>query len=177
LECQNRAQIEFVRRGVIVTLLLVAGNDKGCYMNEKILFVDDDPDIVRLVKETLLDEGFDFVSAEDGKGGIREAQTSHPDLIILDMQLPDIDGFEVCRRLKADKQCKDIPIIMLTGRFKKTADKVDGLEGGADDYVLKPFEIEELLARIRAVLREYKHFGPKHLVKDHLDELRRKKND
>ncbi|NIM02694.1 response regulator [bacterium] len=146
-------------------------------MNEKILFVDDDPDIVRLVKETLLDEGFDFVSAEDGKGGIREAQTSHPDLIILDMQLPDIDGFEVCRRLKADKRCKDIPIIMLTGRFKKTSDKVDGLEGGADDYVLKPFEIDELLARIRAVLREYKHFGPKHLVKDHLDELRRKKND
>lgn len=146
-------------------------------MNEKILFVDDDPDIVRLVKETLLDEGFDFVSAEDGKGGIREAKTSHPDLIILDMQLPDIDGFEVCRRLKADKQCKDIPIIMLTGKFKKTSDKVDGLEGGADDYVLKPFEIDELLARIRAVLREYKHFGPKHLVKDHLDELRRKKND
>ncbi|MFB0526247.1 MAG: response regulator transcription factor, partial [bacterium] len=156
--------------------ILVTGN-KGCYMNEKILFVDDDPDIVRLVKETLLDEGFDFVSAEDGKGGIREAKTSRPDLIILDMQLPDIDGFEVCRRLKADEQCKDIPIIMLTGKFKKTSDKVDGLEGGADDYVLKPFEIDELLARIRAVLREYKHFGPKHLVKDHLDELRRKKND
>lgn len=146
-------------------------------MKEKILFVDDDPDIVRLVKETLLDEGFDFVSAEDGESGIKEAKTSRPDLIILDMQLPDIDGFEICRRLKADEQCKHIPIIMLTGKFKKTSDKVDGLEGGADDYVLKPFEIEELLARIRAVLREYKHFGPKHLVKDHLDELRRKKND
>jgi len=146
-------------------------------MKEKILFIDDDPDIVRLVKETLLDEGFDFVSAGDGEGGIKEAKKSHPDLIILDMQLPDIDGFEVCRRLKADEECKEIPIIMLTGRFKKTSDKVDGLEGGADDYVLKPFETEELLARIRAVLREYQHFGPKHLVKDHLDELRRKKKD
>jgi len=146
-------------------------------MKEKILFVDDDPDIVRLVKETLLDEGFEFVSAEDGEGGIKEAQTSHPDLIILDMQLPDIDGFEICRRLKADEGCKHIPIIMLTGKFKETSDKVEGLVDGADDYVLKPFETQELLARIRAVLREYKHFGPKHLVKDHLDELRRKKKD
>jgi len=146
-------------------------------MKEKILFIDDDPDIVRLVKETLLDEGFDFASAEDGEGGIREARTSHPDLIILDMHLPDINGFEVCRVLKGDEGCKHIPIIMLTGRFKKTSDKVEGLEGGADDYVLKPFETQELLARIQAVLREYKHFGPKHLVKDHLEELRRKKKD
>ncbi len=146
-------------------------------MKEKILFVDDDPDIVRLVKETLLDEGFEFVSAEDGEGGIREAGKSHPDLIILDMQLPDIDGFEICRRLKADEGCKHIPIIMLTGKFKETSDKVEGLVDGADDYVLKPFDTQELLARIRAVLREYKHFGPKHLVKDHLDELRRKKKD
>ncbi|GAI08471.1 unnamed protein product, partial [marine sediment metagenome] len=109
-------------------------------MKEKILFVDDDPDIVRLVKETLLDEGFEFVSAEDGEGGIKEAQTSHPDLIILDMQLPDIDGFEICRRLKADEGCKHIPIIMLTGKFKETSDKVEGLVDGADDYVLKPFD-------------------------------------
>lgn len=146
-------------------------------MKEKILFVDDDPDIVRLVKETLLDEGFDFISAEDGEDGLKKARTSHPDLILLDMQLPDIDGFEVCQILKGDKKCKHIPIIMLTGKFKKTSDKVEGLVGGADDYILKPFEIQELLVRIRTVLREYKHFGPKHLVKDHLEELRRKKKD
>jgi len=146
-------------------------------MKDKILFVDDDPDIVRLVKETLLDEGFDFVSAGDGESGIKEAKASLPDLIILDMRLPDTDGFAVCRVLKADERCRHIPIIMLTGRFKKTSDKVEGLEGGADDYMLKPFDTQELLARIRAVLREYRHFGPEHLVKDHLEELRRKKKD
>jgi len=146
-------------------------------MKEKILFIDDDADIVRLLRETLVDEGYDFISAEDGEGGIREARASQPDLIILDMYLPDTNGFDVCRILRSDEGCKNIPIIMLTGRFKTTSNKVEGLEGGADDYMLKPFETEELLARIRAVLREYKHFGPKHLVKDHLEELRRKKKE
>ncbi len=118
----------------------------------KILIVEDDRDIVEMVKYNLKEEGFETVAAFDGEQGIELARKERPDLIILDLMLPVIDGFEVCRIIKKDRLTADIPIIILSAKSQET-DKVVGLELGADDYVTKPFSPRELIARIRAILR------------------------
>jgi len=117
---------------------------------EKILVVEDEPDMVMGLKDNLEYEGYTVVIARDGIEGIQVAQAELPDLIILDLMLPKKDGYDVCRELRAKGM--DTPIIMLTAKSQEV-DKVLGLELGADDYVTKPFSIREVLARIKAVLR------------------------
>jgi two-component system alkaline phosphatase synthesis response regulator PhoP len=114
-----------------------------------VLVVDDEPMIVQLARDYLEHAGFAVVSAADGKAALAAARSSRPDLIVLDLGLPEIDGLDVARALRRDTT---IPIVMLTGRGDE-ADKIAGLEIGADDYVTKPFSPKELVARIRAVLR------------------------
>ena len=114
-----------------------------------VLIVDDEPAIVRVVRDYLERAGFRVVSAGDGDEALRAFRQHHPDLVILDLTLPTIDGLDVARSLRRDG---DVPIIMLTARTDET-DRVAGLELGADDYVTKPFSAREIVARVRAVLR------------------------
>lgn len=121
-------------------------------MNEKILIVEDEKDIARMVDYNLKKEGYRTVVRHDGPSGAAAAGAERPDLIILDLMLPGMDGLEVCRRLKGDPKTSGAAIIMLTAKSGET-DRVVGLELGADDYIAKPFSVRELLARVRAVLR------------------------
>jgi two-component system, OmpR family, response regulator MprA len=122
---------------------------KGLRMDERILIIEDDEEILRVLKRVLTYEGYIVDTALTGKAGLILAQEQRPDLVILDWMLPNMDGLEVCRRLR---KLGNQPILMLTAK-DTTQDRVEGLDSGADDYVVKPFEIEELLARIRALLR------------------------
>jgi len=119
---------------------------------QKILVVEDEEAIRGIVIQTLLRHGYETASASDGDAALEKAFTLRPDLIILDLMLPRMDGWEVCRRLKAEKDTAFIPIIMLTAR-REERDVVEGLELGADDYMKKPFSLSELTARVRALLR------------------------
>lgn len=123
-------------------------------MNTKpsLLIVDDEKDILKSLKDTLAGENFTLFTAMTGKDAIATATKERPDLILLDLRLPDIDGYDVCRELKKSDETKHIPIIMLSTRSKDT-EKVVGLEIGADDYLTKPYNTMELLARIRVALR------------------------
>jgi two-component system response regulator MprA len=116
-----------------------------------ILVVDDDTRIAASVRRALVYEGYEVDVAYDGRGALDSALGQAPDLVVLDVMLPDIDGIEVCRRLRAGS---DVPILMLTAK-DATADRVNGLDTGADDYLVKPFAHEELLARVRALLRRH----------------------
>lgn len=116
---------------------------------QKILIVDDEQRIVRGIKKYFEQAGFQVISAYDGQTGLGLARTEKPDLIVLDLMLPGMDGLDVCRNIRKDS---DVPVIMLTARVEET-DKLIGLELGADDYVTKPFSPRELVARARAVLR------------------------
>jgi diguanylate cyclase (GGDEF)-like protein len=118
----------------------------------KILVVDDSPDAVALARARLAFEGHEIVAASDGPTGLEAAQQQRPDLILLDLDMPGMSGFEVCRAIKADANLCMIPVIFLTA-YGCTADKVEGLELGAVDYVIKPFDPIELRARVRAALR------------------------
>ena len=115
----------------------------------KILIVDDDRNICELLRLYIEKEGFETAIANDGKAAVRMFDTVNPDLILLDIMLPELDGWQVCREIRKKSQC---PIIMLTAKGE-VFDKVLGLELGADDYVVKPFETKEVIARINAVLR------------------------
>jgi len=115
-----------------------------------ILIVDDEPEIVRGLEDNLRFEGYSTLSAANGADALALARREAPDLILLDVMMPAMSGWDVCRQLR--KQGIDVPIIMLTARGEE-ADRVQGLELGADDYVAKPFSLRELLARVRAVLR------------------------
>lgn len=119
---------------------------------ERILVVDDERDILEIVKYNLEKENLQVFTETDGNSALRVAKEKKPNLIILDIMLPGINGIELCRILKNDEKTKDIPIIMLTVKSEEI-DKVLALEIGADDYVTKPFSIRELLARVKAVLR------------------------
>jgi two-component system, OmpR family, alkaline phosphatase synthesis response regulator PhoP len=114
-----------------------------------ILVVDDEPEIVRLVRDYLEHGGFAVITASDGPGAVEAARRRRPDLVVLDLGLPGLDGLDVTRELRRDGR---VPIVMLTARGEET-DKLVGLELGADDYVTKPFSPRELVARVRAVLR------------------------
>ena len=116
---------------------------------KSILIVEDEPNISDFVKGELEYEGYDVCIKEDGREGLEEALRNEYDLIILDVMLPSMNGFEICRRLKREKQS---PVIMLSAK-DSVMDKVNGLQIGADDYIAKPFAIEELLARIEVVFR------------------------
>jgi two-component system response regulator MprA len=118
-------------------------------MKERILIIDDDDAITTALRRALTFDGYNVDVALDGDEGLRKARDVAPDLVILDILMPGIDGFEVCRRLRA---ADDTPILMLTAR-DEVADRVRGLDAGADDYLVKPFAPDELLARVRALLR------------------------
>jgi len=118
-------------------------------MNKTILVVDDEPKIVKLARDYLEKSGFRVVSAGDGDSALSLARRDKPDLIVLDLMLPGMDGLDVCRALRRDS---DVPIIMLTARSEES-DQLIGLELGADDYITKPFSPKALVARVRAVLR------------------------
>lgn len=121
-------------------------------MTAKILVIDDDKKITALLRRSLIFEGYDVQSAGGGEEGLRIASSWSPDLVVLDVLMPGLDGWEVCRRLRAGSE---LPVLMLTAK-DEVADRVKGLDLGADDYLVKPFALEELLARVRALLRRKK---------------------
>ena len=118
-------------------------------MSQKIVVVEDDINIAELLRLYLEKDGFEVLIAHDGGEGLRLAESEKPDLVMLDIMLPVMDGWQVCRAIRKNSK---VPIIMLTAKGE-TEDKVTGLEMGADDYIVKPFEVKELLARVHAVLR------------------------
>jgi two-component system phosphate regulon response regulator PhoB len=119
---------------------------------ERILVVDDEPDILELVQYNLKKDNYDVVSVMSGEEALARVQSSPPDLVVLDLMLPGMDGLEVCKQLKQEPRTATIPLIMLSARGEE-ADVVAGLELGADDYLTKPFSPRVLMARIKAVLR------------------------
>ena len=132
-------------------------------MRTRILVVEDDERIAATVRRALVYDGYDVDLAHDGAQALVEVKRTDPDLIVLDLMLPGIDGLEVCRRIRASS---DVPVLMLTAR-DSIADRVEGLDSGADDYLVKPFAHDELLARVRSLLRrrqpqgrEVLRFGP-----------------
>ncbi len=148
----------------------------------RILVIDDDPAISELVAVNLEMAGYDVTQAEDGIKGQALALQLQPDLIMLDLMLPRVDGFTVCQRLRRDERTAEIPVLMLTA-LSQTQNKVEGFNAGADDYLTKPFEVEEMLARIRALLRrtdripqaakhsEILNFGPLTLVPERFEAI------
>lgn len=122
-------------------------------MTEKILLVDDEEAIIESIEFALRQEGFEVVKASDGQEALQKVQLEKPNLLVLDLMLPEISGLEVCRILRRERN--EVPIIMLTAKGEEI-DRVIGLEVGADDYLVKPFSLRELTARIRALLRRSK---------------------
>jgi len=118
---------------------------------KKILIVDDEVDLVETVRFPLEIEGFDILVSHNGEDGLNQARKEKPDLIILDLMLPKLDGYKVCRLLKFDERYKDIPILMLTAKTQEK-DKILGKETGADEYITKPFEMDYLLEKVKAYL-------------------------
>jgi two-component system phosphate regulon response regulator PhoB len=127
-------------------------------MNPHILIVEDETSLVELLRYNLEKEGFRVSAANDGEEGLALLHESKPDLLVLDWMLPHVSGIEICRQIRRKTELRDLPVIMLTARGEE-ADRVRGLEVGADDYVIKPFSPSELVARIRAVLRRARPSG------------------
>lgn len=130
---------------------------------KKVLVVDDEQHIIELIKFNLESNGFDVIESDNGEQAIQIAEEEIPNVIILDLMLPGIDGLEACKRIRMNEKTSGIPIIMVTAKGEET-DKVLGLELGADDYLTKPFSVRELLARIKAVLRRFESI-PKEVEK------------
>ncbi|MFH1262770.1 MAG: response regulator [Pseudomonadota bacterium] len=121
-------------------------------MQLRVLIVEDHPDIVEIVRYNLEREGFQVSWAKDGEEGLKKIMAERPDLLLLDLMLPKMSGFDVCKTLRSEVGTRSLPVVMLTAKGEEV-DIVRGLELGADDYVTKPFKPKELLARVRAVLR------------------------
>ena len=136
-------------------------------MSKKVLIVEDDSNIAELLRLYLEKDGFDITIAENGAEGLAEFERTEPDLILLDIMMPVLDGWGVCREIRA---VSNVPIIMLTAKGE-TLDKVTGLEMGADDYIVKPFEVGELMARIHAVMRRFDNTGGPETKKLSFDNL------
>ena len=131
-------------------------------MAEKILAVDDEVDILQLIEMTLISDGFEVVTASNGIEALEKARIHMPDLILLDLMMPEMDGFEVIENLKQAPEMRDIPVVMLTARAQ-AHERIEGLSAGADDYIVKPFELEELRLRIESILahtRKTKYINP-----------------
>lgn len=133
---------------------------------EIILVIDDEPDLIELVRYNLEREGFSVLGAADGESGFSQAVKEKPDVIVVDLMLPSIDGLEVCRMLRAESGTSRIPIIILTAKASE-ADRIVGLELGADDYLTKPFSPRELAARIKALLRRSTGFRERPAITRH----------
>ena len=121
-------------------------------MNGKIFIIEDESSIIQLVQHNLEKEGFIVSSSENGNEGLKQLKKFEPNLLLLDWMLPDLSGIEICKNIRKDNKFKSLPIIMLTAKGEEE-DKIKGLDSGVDDYLTKPFSFNELLARIKAVLR------------------------
>lgn len=119
---------------------------------KKVVVIEDDPDILELIEYNLRREGFEVATATSGRSGLSAIGREKPDIVLLDLLLPGLDGLDVCRRLRSVETTRDVPVIMVTARGEER-DVVEGLAAGADDYVHKPFSPRELIARVQAVLR------------------------
>ena len=118
----------------------------------KILIIEDERSLIDILSYNLANEGFEVLTASDGSDGLRRAQTAIPDLVVLDLMLPGIDGLQICRQLRSDPKTQGIRIVMLTAKSEEV-DEIVGFNMGADDYVAKPFKIKPLISRIKALLR------------------------
>ncbi|WP_440909488.1 phosphate regulon transcriptional regulator PhoB [Candidatus Pelagibacter sp.] len=121
-------------------------------MNGKIFIIEDEPSIIQLVQHNLEKEGFIVSSSENGNEGLKQLKKFEPNLLLLDWMLPDLSGIEICKNIRKGNKFKSLPIIMLTAKGEEE-DKIKGLDSGVDDYLTKPFSFNELLARIKAILR------------------------
>ncbi len=121
-------------------------------IKSKILIIEDDLDVAEMLNAYFRVQGYDVFTVNWGEDGVRSCQTIHPDLVILDIRLPDIDGYEVARRLRGDRRTSEVPIIFLTEK-RDRSDRLQGLEIGADDYITKPFDVQELRLRVRNALK------------------------
>lgn len=121
-------------------------------MAKTVLVIDDEPELVKLLDYNLTKAGYLVLTARDGEKGLAAARQHHPDLVMLDVMMPGLDGWEVCKKLRAEPATAAVPLLMLTAKAEE-GDQVLGLELGADDYVTKPFGVNELLARVKALLR------------------------
>ena len=130
----------------------LAGRRTAPVKKDRILAIEDEADILEVIVYNLQREGFTVISASDGEEGLRKVKKESPDLVLLDLMLPKVDGLEVCRQLKGDTATRAIPVIMVTAKGEES-DIVLGLGVGADDYIIKPFSPKELIARVKAVLR------------------------
>ena len=139
------------RRSSSTQSLLSASPKRG----GSVLVVEDEQDVAELLRYNLIKEGYEVVLVANGADALKRARETRPELILLDIMVPQLNGWEVCRRLKQDPETRAIPVIMVTGRVEE-GDKVLGFEMGADDYVTKPFSPRELVARVRAVVRRGK---------------------
>jgi len=119
---------------------------------KRILVVDDEVDLVETVRYSLELEGYDVLVAYNGEEALNQARKENPDLILLDLMLPKLDGYKVCRLLKFDERYKHIPILMLTAKIQEK-DKVTGMETGANEYITKPFEMDELMKKVKGYLK------------------------
>ena len=126
-------------------------------MTQKILIIEDDKSVQQLIRMYLVNDGFEVIFSMDGKEGLDKALNDNPDLILLDLNLPKIDGIEICKKVRTNSE---IPIIMVTAKIEEL-DRLEGLENGADDYITKPFSPRELVARVKAVLRRVNTSGNK----------------
>ncbi len=120
-------------------------------MKKRVLLIEDDPSSVRLVSYTLEQEGYEVLTATNGLEGLKKVREEAPDLLVLDVMLPGLDGFEVCRRLRADEQTAGLPVLMLSAKAQEI-DKTTGLKVGADDYLAKPADPSEIVARVANLL-------------------------
>lgn len=134
-------------------------------MDDVILVIDDESDVLKLIEYNLKDAGYKTLTALDGESGLQMARDHKPDLIILDLMLPGMDGKDVCKELKKDKETETIPIVMLTARTTEL-DRVVGLELGADDYITKPFSPREMVLRVKNILRRMRVV---HETEDHIE--------
>ena len=143
-------------------------------MSGKIFIIEDEPSIIQLVQHNLEKEGFIVSSSTNGNNGLKELKKFEPNLLLLDWMLPDLSGIEICKNIRKDMKLKSLPIIMLTAKGEEE-DKIKGLDSGVDDYLTKPFSFNELLARIKAVLRRS---DPK-IVSDYIefDDLKLNRNE
>jgi DNA-binding response OmpR family regulator len=119
--------------------------------SKKILVVDDEVDLVKTIRFSLETEGYKVMTSHNGEDALNQARKENPDLILLDLMLPKLDGYKVCRLLKFDERYKHIPILMLTAKTQEK-DKVLGMETGADEYITKPFDMDELMEKIKSYL-------------------------
>ena len=128
-------------------------------MDKKILVIEDDPATLRLMDYTLRHEGYQVLKASNGLEGMRKVQDEEPDLIILDVMLPGMDGFEICHRLRSEPDTAQLPILMLSAKAQ-TTDKDTGLKVGANDYLAKPADPSEIVRRVGSLLAQKKHAAP-----------------